>query len=749
MPEEKVTPQTQHVDLETEPLKTSTQTIGDWYALEMVRRNFWHYEQYRAQNHDRRWNNQDSLYTGWLPQKFWEGSNVPRSSLSMQLVFDQIEASLPEISNALFMEPEWFDVEPEPGARLEEAQAIKDNLLYNLEHNKETGSTSARVEIELAVKDVLMHGNGGVVVEWNGALNRPTIRWIDLRNVYIDPGLATPDVDEGRGVIWRRLMTVDELLALKDAPGMKIPEAAILNYMARNLQSAYGDDTKRIQEAMRGVNFNPATMDSWTPVPADRKVEVLIQYTKSRIIWVLNREYVAFNEPNPYGFIPFCFAPCYIFLGRFYAMSMADVNEGNQRTIEGLINARLDELSLSLFPPRVAKAGALMTPSQQRWRPGAVQNVAGPPGSDVNKDVAHIFPQGATANIWQEVSYLEGAAEKRTGRTAMSMGVPKPGNVNRTATGVRSQLQGAAGRLVYIVSNIENYLIVPMLYKMYRMTQVHTQPDQMLPARSNKYDVYYPINAQAFRRPVQFRMQAASRMISTGQLQQIMPFLLQYFMNGQFVANLNRTGQTVDFNVVAKAIQDASGAAKKYVFIRPLNQQEQQALNQPPPEAQAEQQRMQMEQQSKQQELQLKAQLDAQKAQMDMQIKAQEAQVKLQTEQALAEVEAQLGKMKLEMEQMKMTMEMRKAQMQIGADAQRHQLEMQMKQQQHAQQIQQAREANEEARRQGFVDSMIGQERGRVEHEQKLSQSRAEGEQKISLLKRQAQIRSKTKGKSK
>src|SRR6185369_15461087 len=158
---------------------------------------------------------------------------------------------------------------------------------------------------------------------------RPVVQWVDIRDFYIDPGCPVPNVDESRSVIRRKMMTIDELVLRRQDPRMKIPEDDVLYHMSKNQQFATGDQTKRNQAAIRGENYTPGVTD-YAANPADRKIEVLLYYTASRIIWVLNREAVIYNEENPYGFIPFCFAPCYIFPGRFYAMSLADVQEGNQ-----------------------------------------------------------------------------------------------------------------------------------------------------------------------------------------------------------------------------------------------------------------------------------------------------------------------------------------------------------------------------------------------------------------------------------
>ena len=90
---------------------------------------------------------------------------------------------------------------------------------------------------------------------------------------------------------------------------------------------------------------------------------------------VLGREWVAFNGPNPYNFIPFAFAPCFTFLSRFYALGYPDVLGDSQRYAEALFNARLNNIALMINPPKVKKSGTLMTPGQERYFPGATFQV--------------------------------------------------------------------------------------------------------------------------------------------------------------------------------------------------------------------------------------------------------------------------------------------------------------------------------------------------------------------------------------
>jgi hypothetical protein len=497
----------------------------------------------------------------------------------------------------------------------------------------------------------------------------------------------------------------------------------------------------------------------------------------------LNRVWVCYNAPNPYGFYPFAFAPCYIFPSRFHAMSIADVQEGNQRYIEALLNGRLDEISLLIKPPRVFKRGLLMTPSQQRWNPGAVYQV-----EDAQKDMQLLQPQNALQNIYTEVSYLEQQAEKRTGINAMAQGTPRGGNVNRTATGVNTQMQGANNRLQDLVANVEDYLILPMLNKLYKLIQFHSAPNDQMNAMS-QYGSFAKVPAFVFQKPIQFRMNAASRMMTKQTLQQILPFISQYLLNGQMMSTINGIGKTVDFNEYLKLLQDATGISKLYNLVRDLTDQEKQQMQQQQqnsqqnnkdtmdyqarmsaiqskaqtdheanqvelqkaqmskPDPQQEQQRMQADMQMQQQKMQMEFQMkqlefqlqqkemensmliEQMKAKADIQSKAQMAQIEVEAQKQSNFMDIQKQGADLHMKNQDNQMKLRQLMMEHQTNMAQSQEEMNLQRQQGQMEMSQAQQQHEQSLQQGEQS-----------HSQSLQHNKAAGEQKLKLQKAQASM---------
>jgi hypothetical protein len=612
MPELRPPDPFQERNLEQEPFKLGDSPIDDIFAINWIVKSYNWYDAWRRNNHDVQWNTNDAMYFGWVPQKYWEGTNIPRSSLGVPIVYDQIESAFPRIVDQLFGSgPYWFSVEAGPGGDPLQA-AMKQAYLFNvLEQPHDFTGVSARHHLQQAIKQMLLYGNGGVEVGWDPASNSPFVEWVDLRDIYIDPNTASPLIDDSPLVIRRKMMTIEELEALRGFPGMRIPSPEVLNSLAKTRDVDQGDVTKQIQEGLRNVTWYPGTL---AVNPAQQVVEVLVGWTRNRTIWVLGKKVCAYNEKNKYGFIPFCFAPYTTVVGRFYAQGIAHVLEGDQKYIQGLINGRLDEVSLALHPPRFRRRGTYVHPSALAWRPGLVDHV-----EDPRNDVIIQTPFNITQNAYLEVQLAEQRAQKRTGINDLTvMGTPSPSNANRTATGLQSQIGSTAARLQTPVQNVEDYLIVPMLYKIDAISQKFApqSPQPGLAGPGNPVTV----PREALNTPVKYTMLASSKMLTKDKLQAVFPFVAQYLLNPSLIDMAAQQGKKVRFDEVFRMLQDATGTKYAYQLMADMTPQEMQAY-----------------QQQKQQQMQMQMA----KTQIESQTKMQLAQVRAQTEREKVQAHAQ------------------------------------------------------------------------------------------------------------
>src|ERR1700731_2641833 len=113
---------------ERENPKSATDKWDDNYAAKIATGDFQKAEAYRSINHDWRFRVSDQMYLAWTQRKTWEGTKIPRSSVGIFLALEQIEALLPNVVLSLFPDNNRlpFDVEPEPGSSVQQAQAVGD-----------------------------------------------------------------------------------------------------------------------------------------------------------------------------------------------------------------------------------------------------------------------------------------------------------------------------------------------------------------------------------------------------------------------------------------------------------------------------------------------------------------------------------------------------------------------------------------------------------------------------------------------
>src|SRR5579864_6050032 len=82
-------------------IKNPDEKWSDDYAKRVVRSDFAYAEAYRTHAHDWRYRNASELYLAWAGQRYWDGTRVPRSSLGIYVVFEQVESMLPKIVDAI------------------------------------------------------------------------------------------------------------------------------------------------------------------------------------------------------------------------------------------------------------------------------------------------------------------------------------------------------------------------------------------------------------------------------------------------------------------------------------------------------------------------------------------------------------------------------------------------------------------------------------------------------------------------
>jgi hypothetical protein len=587
MPEQQVPEQLPLLDMETQPYLYA-RTPQDAEALTLVTQTFGQYEAGRR-SHDLRWQTADRLYHGVVDKRYWdEARKSERASLAVPIVYDQIEAAYPKIMRALFdYAPTWFEVEAQGGTTPAEAVQQRDVLAAYLKSPFDETQLTAVAHLGMSVKQAEKYGDGAVKLSWDHQLKRPILEWVDIRDLYMSPKTPGPCVDWSPAVIERTKVRVEDLADMRGQEGINIPSDEILNYLAKLNPDTVGDQSRRVQAAATRTESHVNLIET---DPSHQDVEVLVYTSRERLIWILGRQWVALNGDNPYGFINYCKAPFTLVEGRPYGIGLPDVLEGDQKYAQGIRNLRLDNVNLALNPPRKQKQGAMTSGRPEVWRPGMKEIVTSIDESDLYK------VDMVTGDALREEMIIHQGASKRTGINEMAQsGMPTPSNANRSATGVSQQGMNVADRLSSAVKNVEDFMIVPMLYKMRAMIKKFA-PEQLV---INDGTGVQQVQKATFDGPVKFTIEAASRMIARERLAMFLGPVSQLLFNDVVAKMAGQQNMTVDFVEWNRFLHDATGTTKAYQFFRPMSMEEKQQSMQPDPNKMLDWQKAQLDSQTR------------------------------------------------------------------------------------------------------------------------------------------------------
>lgn len=598
---------------------TITLPIDPWSnarALAIAVGNFEEWSNFRlTSGHDLRLQIADELYLGWQPKKYWEGTRIPRSSLGVPISMDQIEALLPPIIGSIFPLRDNVEISPNPGTSVDESTAAFNVLMSQLD------TAQIRERVRLAVKSALVYGNGILEVSWKYEkirrrriiakwvpvtkdiydpmagqtvsmatgenrrvltevtdeveVNMPELKNIPIQDFFVDPNLQTSDLNDGRGCAVRHLVPIGELKKLRGQPGFDIPSDAILIAMARGKTGTYHDTLKGMSETYRLGSWQP--QNDYTRDPDQWRLEVIRYASKERCVWVFNRTWVAYNSAG-YGFINFLNAFYVDIPGRFFGYAVTDAVEGEQRFQQATINARIDELNLSINAPFIMTAGASTNQAlSTRNYPGKVWK------TEKKDDITRMEMGNITQSAYLEVEASDRRAQKRTGVSDLSvLGTSSIGgnSANRTATGVGVQDKASSMRIKYQVENLESNFIEPLLKMVLKMNQMFLNPQQILEINGPEGQSYTIDPLKVINADVKFRIRGADKMRSRGMLLQAWPLLLQTYMNPEAMQIMGMQQQkTLDMKQMDRLLCDALQIAPMSLW-REMSPQEQQGMMQ-------------------------------------------------------------------------------------------------------------------------------------------------------------------------
>jgi len=599
-------------------IQTADDKWTDDYALNIVKSDFAYAEYYRTHAHDWRYRNASELYLAWAAQRYWEGTRVPRSSLGIYTVFEQVESMLPKIVSSI-CDPEAYNFYPMLSNQNDHAQAWRRLVVNQLNDSK------YREHIRRMAKSSLIYGNGLVEFGWEdheeeyvnfsksrkagrylmaphplaGMIpipmdvqdsysrklskethGRPYVKYTSVIDSYIDPNCESTNVQDAGYHILRVYKRAEEIKAWRGKPGFNIPDdETLLNYsMAKT--TANQDVTKLSAELFRYNLWNPAL--DYSADPAQKRIEVVKYTTKDRIVICLNREHIAFNRRNRYGCINYLSMTYADVLDRWHGLAVSDVAEGEQRLQQSITNARLDELALAIHTPMIKRRGVTVPPWQLKRRPGQVIETESP-----ESDIKEMPVSNITQNAMLEVDASERRVQKITGMTDLiSSGTAAPGGNSalRSATGVNTSVGATQDRIKYYIENAEDNVIEPLLNQFILMDKKWLDMKRAAAwLRSDpEYQKLDPV--EVFNCIVMAESRGAAKMAARMGFLQVFPLVGQTYLNPEFLQLMaQQQKKTINMEEFGRMLQDAINYQPRNPLIIDMPQAMIQAMQQPPP----------------------------------------------------------------------------------------------------------------------------------------------------------------------
>lgn len=607
---------------EQRKILTGDDPWSDLRAKQIVQSDFAHAEYFRTHNYDWRYRNASELYLAWQPQRFWDGTRVPRSSIGIWVVFEQVESMLPKTVASLASTDNFHFYATHPGEDTALPVLAWRELVLN-----QLQESNFREQVRRAVKSALIYGNGvlevGVeeyedeIIEFEKTVRttkmmavphptvgvvpvptqqkesfrrkivketktRPYVRNVSLIDFYVDPNAESISLQSAGFVIKRQYMRASLLKSLRDTEGFNIPDDATLAQMSMAKTTANQDVTKMSTELFRYNFWNPA--QDYTADPSQKRIEVLEYTTKDRKIWMLGREHVIYNQPNRYGMINYFAATYADVLDRWHGLSVSDVAEGDQRLQVNITNGRIDELALALHPPVYKRRGVTIPSYQLRRRPGVLIETENPEG-DIKREEVQVVTQSA----YIEAQASEQRVQRITGMSDLAaLGTPSSGgnSANRTATGVNTQLGATQDRVKYLVENFEDQLIEPVVNAVIKFDRKFMDPQVAsnwlkIDPRFKDLDPEDVMNLQ-----VTAECRGAIRMGARSGFLQVFPTLAQTYLNPELLQLLGQQQKkTINAEEIMAMLLDAINYTPRNPLIVEMSQEQQQAMQQPPAEA--------------------------------------------------------------------------------------------------------------------------------------------------------------------
>jgi hypothetical protein len=339
------------------------------------------------------------------------------------------------------------------------------------------------------VEDMIVYGNGVFMVSWDANEDKPLIQHIPLSDFFVDPTATHLNRPEEPGYAkyagYRYLTSLNELKASKtlDDNGDWVPKFKNLENV--NLSSDQDDDLdKDRKEKWLGSTLGKRANKE--------QVEVVVYYTRRKVIMIANRSTVIFEEENPYhreaktektvtvingqpvegtreipeiqGFLPFAILRNYVDSNLFFARGDVEVILPTQEALNDTASQKRDNNAYVLNNMWQIDPRFKHLIDQIESVPGAVIPI--PKGA-----LSPIEKQDMSQSADTEIMRLTQQMRTATAADAAVQGVQQQ-HSRTTATEIQAQLNQASTRFTTKVQTLEDEGFAQLARILYKMIQI-------------------------------------------------------------------------------------------------------------------------------------------------------------------------------------------------------------------------------------------------------------------------------------
>jgi len=469
MNEDKIAPELTEADKKQQ--LDDTVELYEAQLVELVNKDFKNARDYIKKFKQSVWDDCWSAYNNIRTKRGYDGvadDFIPETFTIVESIKANIAGGKPK-----------FNFVPIREEQNQETEVINDLVDFYWDQNNMTE------KVQDWVQDMLVYGNGIMMVSWEGDM--PHMTNIPLRDFFVDPTAThmnrpgTPGYPKYAG--YRFLTTVEELKNRKIVD----PETGDMKLLYNNL-----DDIGELNEDdPTDKTVKEKLLGSTLP---DKKgqVEVIVYYTRKKKIIIANRETLIYDGENPYkrekktksvtrivdmqpmttdvefpeikGFLPFAILRNYVDTSLFYAKGDVEVILPRQERLNDISSQKTDNLTYVMNNMWQIDPQYKHLAEQIESFPGAVFPL--PQGA-----LTAIEKQSIGADADNEMFRIKEEMRRATAADEVIQGVSQDkGRV--TATEIQAQMNQASQRFSTKLTNLEDEGYAQLGRIIFKMTQI-------------------------------------------------------------------------------------------------------------------------------------------------------------------------------------------------------------------------------------------------------------------------------------